>query len=267
MKVTVIIPLYNGEGTIVDSIKSVLNQTKIELVQKVIIINDGSTDDSKKIVENFINKYKGEVEIQLLNQKNQGVSAARNRGLDNSETEWVAFLDSDDIWLEKKLEKQFIIIKENPQIDILGGNLDEKSFSIFGWKFPYLHEGKIKEILFKNFPQPSTVVLKRQIYLEVGGFDINQKYAEDGNFFLKICGQYRLFHLQEKLVQYDGGKRGFGQSGLSGNMKEMYLGNMKNLADVLRRDEITYFWYAVFKILFRVKYLRRKLINRLGKRG
>ena len=103
MKFSVVIPLYNKEKEIKDTIKSVLNQTYKP--DEVIVVDDGSTDDSAKIVETF-------KEVKLIKQKNSGVSSARNRGIKEVKNEYICFIDADDLWEREFLEEiRELIIK------------------------------------------------------------------------------------------------------------------------------------------------------------
>ena len=99
--ITVIIPAYNSEDTIEVCIQSVQRQSKSQLIDKIIVIKDGSKDKTDKVVESA--QKNSSIKIELINQKNSGVSAARNKGIKNAKSEWVAFLDSDYIWLENQL--------------------------------------------------------------------------------------------------------------------------------------------------------------------
>src|SRR5690554_3840739 len=89
--ISVVIPLYNKEKSIMNTIQSVLNQTFQDF--EIVVINDGSTDKSAEIVEHI-----KDFRIRLVHQENQGVSAARNRGIKEAKYDWVAFLDGDDWW-------------------------------------------------------------------------------------------------------------------------------------------------------------------------
>ena len=109
MKVTVIIPAYNAEATITETIRSVLEQTLQP--SEVVVVNDGSQDSTQVEVQKFGDR------VRLINQKNQGVSAARNHGIALSKTEWVSFLDSDDTWLPEKLAEQAKLLAANPELD------------------------------------------------------------------------------------------------------------------------------------------------------
>ncbi len=105
--VSVVMPAYNAEKTISEAIESVLNQTFTDF--ELIILNDCSRDDT----ENIINKYISDVRIiYVKNEKNLGVSETRNKGIDRAKGKWIAFLDSDDIWKEDKLQKQIELLQK-----------------------------------------------------------------------------------------------------------------------------------------------------------
>lgn len=113
--VTIIMPAYNAEKLISDSIESVLSQTYTNF--ELIVIDDCSKDQTVKVVESFILK---DSRIKLVkNIKNKGVAETRNAGLDQAKGNVIAFLDSDDRWVENKLEKQLAILYKNPDIDIV----------------------------------------------------------------------------------------------------------------------------------------------------
>lgn len=107
---SVVIPAYNCENTIVATIDSVLRQTRIDLIEEIIVVNDGSEDQTEKIVNDYMlgceRKYQY-INFVLISHPNKGVSYTRNRGILISKAEWIALLDSDDIWVENKLERQF----------------------------------------------------------------------------------------------------------------------------------------------------------------
>ncbi|WP_180060328.1 glycosyltransferase family 2 protein [Acinetobacter sp. YH12135] len=115
---SIIMPAYNAEKFISDAIKSVLSQTYKNF--ELIIIDDCSLDQTVKVVQNFIAQDK---RVNLLKkQKNQGVAEARNTGLNYAKGDFVAFLDSDDKWVEDKLEKQLAVLKERNDVDVVYGS-------------------------------------------------------------------------------------------------------------------------------------------------
>ncbi|MFE7914333.1 glycosyltransferase family 2 protein, partial [Bacillus mobilis] len=107
--VSVIVPLYNAEKYIAETMESILNQTYKNI--EIVIVDDGSKDQSSSIVKNFKKKYPEQ--IQYILQENQGVSVARNTGIENANGEYISFLDSDDLWHSTKIEKQIESMHKN----------------------------------------------------------------------------------------------------------------------------------------------------------
>ena len=114
--ISVIIPYYNSENTIIRALESVVKQTFTDY--EVILVDDSSTDSSHSIVDNYMKKHK-HVSFKHYCQKNTGPSEARNLGISKSDADYIAFLDSDDSWVENKLEIQIKLMKNNEiEIDI-----------------------------------------------------------------------------------------------------------------------------------------------------
>ena len=251
--------MYNSAATIVRCLNSVINQTYDGEIE-IIIINDGSEDNSKNIVDEFIKEHK-EFKIHLINKVNGGVSSARNVGLQIAKGNYIALLDSDDEWFLDKLEKQINLF------------LCEKKYSFFGcliYEPNNKLKGKIKKIsleqlVIKNYFQPSTVIFKKDILSKIGLFDEAQKYAEEGNYFMRIANSYHCGLLYEQLVLYDQGKPGFGFSGLSANLFEMEKGELKNLSFAYKKNYISFLRYLVAVIFSIIKYFRRVFIVKLNK--
>jgi len=262
INISVVIPMYNSKDTIINTLNSIKNQTAFEQILEIIVINDGSTDNSLSIVEKFIEDNKI-MPIVIVDKPNGRVSAARNTGMNAAKGEWIALLDSDDEWLPKKIEMQIKTIQDNPEIDFLGGDIDERGLKILWKKINGLYKADVKDVCLKMFPQTSVAIFKRGIFKEIGGYDENQSYAEDGNYFLKICAHYNYYHLPIKMVCYGGGKPGFGFSGLSANLKKMYEGNIKNIKELKRDLLISRRFYVFLRLFYWAKYIRRILITKV----
>ena len=116
---SVIIPVYNCEKTVRQVLDSVRMQTRFDLVEEIIVLNDGSTDRTGKIIEDYISGNPA-MPIRYFQHKNHGVSYTRNRGIHAAKAEWIALLDGDDVWLEQKLERQAQILAEHPEICFMG---------------------------------------------------------------------------------------------------------------------------------------------------
>jgi glycosyltransferase involved in cell wall biosynthesis len=255
--ISVIIPMYNAESTIHNCIESVLKQTyKAEI--EIIIVNDGSTDNSKLLVEDIIRNNISKIFIKLINKENGGVSSARNYGIKSAKGEYIALLDSDDEWLSERLDKQINILDSNNNISLIGGLITNKTYDK-----PLIIEISLRMLIFKNYFQPSTVLFKREIVEKIGYFDESQKYAEEGNFFIRIANSYRCVLINEKLVNYGQGKHAFGISGLSANLIEMEKGELRNLQYAYKHGYINFITYLSAFIFSIIKYLRRIYIVKI----
>ena len=118
MEISVVIPLYNASKTIVSTINSVLEQSY--KVSEIVLINDGSIDNSSDIVRDVFKEYLDQNFIVLIDKRNEGPSAARNIGVKIAKHEWIAFLDSDDQWVYSKIAEQIEVLKGNTNIDVCG---------------------------------------------------------------------------------------------------------------------------------------------------
>lgn len=262
MKISVVIPMYNSNETIINTLDSIKNQTAFKYILEILVINDGSTDNSLNLVERYAEENSG-MPIILIDKPNGGVSTARNIGMKEAKGEWIALLDSDDDWLPEKIEIQMNTIQEHPEIDFLGGDIDDKGLKILWRRIKGLYKANVNDICIKMFPQTSVAIFKRSIFEQIGGYDETQQYAEDGNYFLKICANYNYYHLPVRMVYYGGGKPAFGFSGLSSNLKKMHEGNIKNIKELKTDNYIGLNFYVILRLFYHLKYIRRILITKL----
>lgn len=252
--ISVIIPLYNAEKTILSSLESVKNQCG-NYQFEIIVINDGSTDCSEEIV----NQFKIEnptLNIILLNQKNKGVSSARNAGLRIAKGEYIALLDADDIWLPQKTERQLKFLEDKSlEIDFISCRLNNHKLL-----FPYFSKNNLAKVTFRKLlirngiPSP-TAIFKRKILENTGFFDDQQKYAEDHNYWLKIAIKNKMYILDESLVIAGNGKRTFGVSGLSANLKNMERGFAKTLKEMYDLEKLNFFEFLGLRLFYKAKYI------------
>ena len=201
-KVSVIIPTYNRGAVVLRALRSVFAQD--HAVDQVIVVDDGSTDDTIERVERDFPK------VELIVQTNHGVSHARNRGIERARNEWLAFLDSDDEWLPGKITAQLAEIMSDgiscvchsDEIWIRNGrrvNPMNKHRKYGGDIF--LH------CLPRCVMSPSSVVLHRSLLDEVGMFDETLPVCEDYDLWLRIASQTRVLYVPEKLlIKYGGHK-------------------------------------------------------------
>ena len=257
---SVIIPAYNSEKTIEKTLDSLQNQTKPELIQEVIIINDGSTDGTKDKVEQYKSRQDCILNIILYNQRNTGVAAARNAGIRMATADYLAFLDSDDCWVPEKLEMQEKVLKKNPRIDLLCGGMEEGPLKILFHKDHVLHHLSLKEYCTKSVIFTSTVVIRRSRVKDAGYFDESMQYCEDMNYYQRFFEWDQVYYLPEKLVDYGIGRKYYGQSGLSYHLKEMHCGRKRNFQILRRKKKISFTFYIVMIVFGEIKFLRRKMI-------
>jgi glycosyltransferase involved in cell wall biosynthesis len=257
--ISVVIPMYNAEQTIVKCLDSVISQD-INLAIEVVIVNDGSLDNSLKVVTEYIDK--SNKNIQLLSQENKGASAARNLGIRKSKAQFIALIDSDDIWLQGKLQKQYDIISKY-NVDFVGTLHNNLKLG-----FPYKVKGGMIEVSFNKLlirmaPSTITALFKKELIEKSDYYDEKQKYCEDGNLWLRFSKVGKMIIINENFATAGDYKPLFGHSGLSGNMKGMYEGEKKNLKDILKLKYISYIYYLILRFYISLKYYRRLLIVKI----
>jgi len=199
--VSVIIPTFNRSKWVSEAVDSVLHQTVKP--REIFVVDDGSTDDTADVLSGY-----GDA-IQVLRlEENRGVSAARNRGIEAAACRYLAFLDSDDLWLPRKLEAQINHIREHPEIRIhqtdeiwirngVRVNPGKRHRKPEGWIFePSLHLCLIS---------PSAVLIERRLFDEVGLFDERYPACEDYDLWLRITCRYPVGLLPQALIVKRGG--------------------------------------------------------------
>lgn len=268
---SVVLPAYNCERTIYDSMESVRLQSRRELIEEIIIVNDGSIDNTRTIVERYMQDHK-EINIILLSQSNSGVSAARNKGIRKAKAEWIAFIDSDDTWTVDKLEKLEKEISANPNITFLGSSYPLKLYN--RTYYCGLHKLSAKHLCYRNVPTTPSVVLKREIGINLGLFNENMGWGEDINFFQRFLREDSYYVLADDLVRISIGKRFFAESGLTSNLKEMHKGRNRNTIELFEDGLISKRFMYLMLLFNQLKYFRRcilvnveKFCNPIGKKG
>lgn len=257
--ISVVIPAYNAESTIVDCINGVLHQTRVDLIKEILVVNDGSLDNTVKCIKDEIDSDL----VRIISKVNGGVSTARNEGIRNATGEWIALLDSDDIWKPYKIEKQINAIKRHPEINFIGANRNNENVRIGKRIEENLYMLTLRNILLKNWPHTSTALIKKTIFNEVGLFNEKMRYAEDGNMWNKIVIEHPLYYIAESLEIAGGNKRAYGESGLSSNLEEMHKGNIYNLKELKLNKIISTPEYAFWRALFFVKHIKRVILTKL----
>ena len=227
--VSVVIPTYQCGRFVSQSIDSVLGQTFKNF--EIIIVDDGSTDHTQEILNNYSNMNN----IKIIRQSNQGPSAARNLGIRMSTGEYIAFLDADDIWLPNKLEKQIEYLEKHPKVDLIYCDsylFNEKSTmqkTFFDISQPF--SGKVLNKLFlSDFIPLLTVVVRRSIFNSVGFFDETINGPEDYDLWLRISRTKTIDFIHEPLAKYRV------TSGLTSEQKIKRLKNEINVKEKALRN-------------------------------
>jgi len=198
--VAVIIPTYNRARTLRRALESVFGQTRQP--EEVCVIDDGSTDSTEVLVKEHF------PQVIYIRQQNLGVSAARNAGVEATSSDCVAFLDSDDEWLPKKLEVQLSELEASPDIRLVHS---DEIWIRNGKRVNQMH--KHKKSGGYIFPlclplcaiSPSAAVLHRSLLVDVGGFDESLPACEDYDLWLRICCKERVLYVDTPLLMKYGG--------------------------------------------------------------
>lgn len=259
---SVVIPAYNCEKTIYDSLESVISQSRMDLIEEIIVIDDGSIDNTNSIIEEYIKDHK-EININLLYQDNAGVSKARNRGIRMAKAEWIALLDADDVWMTDKLKKQKAEIDRHPDMVFLGASYPLKIYNHIFYKG--VHKLSAKQLCYRNVPSTPSIIFKRDIGIELGLFDECMRYGEDINFFQKFLLKDSYYVLADDLVKISTGKNFFAESGLSSNLKEMHKGRDRNTVAMCEQGLISkqFMWFML--IFNQLKFIRRSALVNINK--
>ena len=198
--VTTVIPTYNRRSLLPRALDSVLTQTVPP--SEVIVVDDGSSDGTADLIRE---QYPS---VSLIEQENQGVSEARNRGIREAAGDWIAFLDSDDEWLSRKLEMQLEALAQSPEYRICHGGeiwIRKGNRVVPPRKYAKLGGYIFKECLPVCMISPSAVIIHRDIFATVGLFDTSLPAAEDYDLWLRICARYPVLCLTDPLItKFDG---------------------------------------------------------------
>ena len=200
--VSVIIPAYNAAPYISEAIESVIAQTYPAV--EIIVVDDGSTDATKDTVH----AYWKEGKIIYIYQENKGLSAARNAGIRAAQGEYIALLDSDDIFLPSKIERQVAYLESHSACDICYCDIyhfyDHEPDRLLKLQYSY-YSGKdvFPHLLWKNFINPLSVVFRRSVFEQCGYFNEAMRRSEDWEYWVRAAHYGAQFHfLPEILAKY-----------------------------------------------------------------
>ncbi|MCI5163348.1 MAG: glycosyltransferase [Candidatus Electrothrix sp. AX5] len=197
--VSIITPTYNRSDYNIKAIESVQSQTYPHF--EMIIVDDGSTDNTKHVIEPFLQ----DARIRYFYQENQRQSVARNKGLDVATGDYICFLDSDNYWVANKLERSLNAFSDNPESDIVYGDIvtvDEQGEEISRKNMPR-YSGKITRYLLRdNHVSMNTAMVRKKCFAELGGLDPSCEVADDYEMWLRFSAKFTYLYIPEYLAYY-----------------------------------------------------------------
>ena len=187
MVISVITPTYNRARFLPAAVASVLSQTFGDF--ELIIVDDGSEDNTPDVLKPFL----ADRRVPYVYQENQGQSHARNLALKQATGDFIAFLDSDDVWARDKLEKQLAVFRANSEVDIVHGDeatINEQG-SVVSLQNMRRYSGRItRYLLADNSVSITTALVRRRCFDEMGGFDTSVGVADDYELWLRFSARY-----------------------------------------------------------------------------
>ena len=197
--ISVIIPVYNGEKTIKETIQSVLNQSFSDF--EIIVINDGSQDRTLEVVSGIKDSR-----LKVFSYSNAGVSASRNKGIYHAVSEHISFIDADDLWTYDKLETQFKALQDNPKAAVAyswTNWIDESGKFLRPGSHISVNGRAYEKLLLRDFVESgSNPLIRKQALDEVGGFDQSVNPAEDWDMWLRLAAHYDFVVVPHPQILY-----------------------------------------------------------------
>ncbi|MCT7982836.1 glycosyltransferase [Laspinema sp. A4] len=197
--ISVIIPAYNAEKTIQETIESVLKQTFQDF--ELIIINDGSTDATLEIISSIKDSR-----IQVFSFPNSGAQKSRNRGIEQAVGEYVAFIDADDLWTPDKLERQLKALEENPEAGVAYSwtdYIDESGNCLpGGHHFKFTNQVYERLLLGDFIGSGSNPLIRKEAFSQVGNFDESLLGGQDWEMWLRLASKYQFTVVTATQVLY-----------------------------------------------------------------
>ena len=242
--VSIIIPCYNAEKYIAETIQSVINQTYKNW--ELIVVNDGSTDNSPDIIKEFV---ANDNRITFIDKPNSGVSDSRNKGLAKAKGAYIAFLDADDVWNFQYLEKQIENLQANhytisyTACQLINQKGEKLQQYIRGENTPQLNDFLLQKANYNT--NPSGIVYEKKCFENVSGFDINLSNNADQDILIQMLAKGNIIgYIDEFLWDY-----------------RMHDNNMSKNIVVLEKDTLYLFHKCANQKLFTNFWLERKCFS------
>ena len=254
--------MYNASSTIVDALESVRMQNYRNNLE-IIIINDGSGDNSLNIATKYSLDHPY-LNINIINKENGGVASARNVGIKAASGDFIALLDSDDEWVDNKLNILMPYFK-NEKIDCIGSGRNGKPLKVGFKNIKELTRIYPVDLVFRWNPCTPSVIFRKSIIGKIGLFNENLKYGEDCEYWGRIAHYCGFFVIPDSLVITGHGIHEYLQSGLSSNLRKMHKGELYAINNTYSIGGISWIMCCFAKVFARIKYIRRIIIVILRK--
>ena len=257
--ISVVVPTYNSHTTIKRALDSVLRQTYPP--NEVFIIDDCSHDKSAAFVKDYINQNELKNWFLIGLSKNSGAGWARHAGIMASKSDYISFLDSDDVWVEGHLDEALCCLRKF-NADIFGAQVAKGLSNKLTTKSAAVRKISFKSLLFKSFFLTSTVVLRRNIYIQAGGFDRHNTYSEDYRLYLKIAAIAR----KDGMIVSDAIHAYYSISAdrLSTNYLKMEKGELSNFLFLYKSNKINFIFFMLASIFSLLKFSKRFFLREVG---
>jgi glycosyltransferase EpsE len=226
-RVVIVMSVFNESGKVSNAIGSIINQNY--KLWNLVIVDDGSTDDTNKIVQSYVDKHDN-IEL-LVNKINCGLAYSLNKAISNSNSEYIARMDADDVALPDRLESQIKYLNEHSEIAILGTGaevvrVNGKKSTVFKPENHATILGSIEKI---NPFFHSSVIMRRNFIESLGGYDTKCLRAQDYDLWLRGVDKFKYHNLQEVLMTYSSRNQSF---------KSIYYGLRVRVINAYRRNRI-----------------------------
>ncbi|WP_016957052.1 glycosyltransferase family 2 protein [Catenovulum agarivorans] len=194
--ISVIIPAYNAEAYIEETLQSVFKQDYSNL--EILVVNDGSTDNTLEILNKYQNK------ITIFDIANSGVSYARNFAVEHAKGDWLAFIDADDLWDTDKLSKQYAQLNGNLWSHCNSYYIgEEQSGKVTRAELSEQPAGSVfDKLVLENFITTSTILIDKQTFIDAGGFDEKLAALEDWKLWLDIAFKHPISYVDQPVAKY-----------------------------------------------------------------
>ena len=235
-KISVVMPVYNREEYLKESIESILNQTFTDF--EFIIVDDQSTDSSWQIIQEYADKDKRIISIKNTDEK--GCWSARNFGWNLAKGKYMAIMDSDDIALPERLQKEFDFMEQHKDVDICGAWMKTFGSDCDRIISTPLHHEEIKDSMFFSNQISQPTVMIRRISFETVHIRYTNNVAEDYELWCRIIDKLKFANISEVLMFYRVHKNQIGianRTEQNNNAKDITLRNLQNIAITLSEEE------------------------------